>query len=319
MQQLDKEVAALREHTYAPATKQNYKSQLRSYLEFCHTYNFQPVPASPENICRYIAYLARAKAFGTIQQYLSIIRLLHLNNNFANPLSSNHSVSSLMRAVKRVKGAEQNYKLTLSLNQIKALFKMLNMSSKPDLQLWAMISACFYGLLRIGSVTVPSAKQWDADRILKRSDIEFVPNGCILSFSHSKTIQFRERVFRAVLPLIPGDCCCPTTALRTLVNLSPDLPPAAPALSYRGVTGEIKVVTPAHARERLSRLFRQLGLSPDDYNTHSLRRSGATHLMLNNVPLETIRVLGDWKSDAIYRYLKPSADSKLTFVHGKFD
>ena len=61
-----------------------------------------------------------------------------------------------------------------------------------------------------------------------------------------------------------------------------------------------------------------IGLTPGDYASHSLRRSGATHLFLNGVPVETIRIIGDWRSDAIYKYLKPTPDSKLLLLKDKF-
>ena len=53
-------------------------------------------------------------------------------------------------------------------------------------------------------------------------------------------------------------------------------------------------------------------------SSHSLRRSGATHMLMNSVPIETIRVLGDWRSGVVFRYLKPSADSKLSVLQDKF-
>ena len=145
--QLDKEVATLRQYTFAPSTKNNYRSQLKCYLEFCSEHALQPVPASPLTICRYIAFLARSKTFGTIQQYLLAIRILHLESGLRNPSEGQYQIQSLMRAVKRVKGCEQRYKQTLSLKQIHSLYHQLDMSHVPDIQLWAIITACFYGLL----------------------------------------------------------------------------------------------------------------------------------------------------------------------------
>jgi len=61
-----------------------------------------------------------------------------------------------------------------------------------------------------------------------------------------------------------------------------------------------------------------IGLPPAHYNTHSLRRSGASHLLASGVPLETIKVLGDWKSDCIFKYLKPTASQRLSMANKSF-
>ena len=168
------------------------KSHVKCYIDFCTAYQLPPVPATPVNICRYITFLCRTKAFSTIQQYLSIIRLLHLELGLPHPYQGNHQISSLMKAVKRVKGNSQAYKLSLSLHQIKKLCSHLDLSKRPDAQTWCIIACCFYGLLRIGSVTVQCQHRWDTERILTRGDVTFTTAGCILALRHSKTNQFRE-------------------------------------------------------------------------------------------------------------------------------
>ena len=42
------------------------------------------------------------------------------------------------------------------------------------------------------------------------------------------------------------------------------------------------------------------------------------HLFMGGVAITAIHVLGDWKSDSIYKYLKPDPMSKLALLQGKF-
>ena len=71
-------------------------------------------------------------------------------------------------------------------------------------------------------------------------------------------------------------------------------------------------------RRRLQLLLARIGLDAKEYGTHSLRRGGATFLMLCGVPLHTIKAIGDWHSDCVTRYLKPNPSSKLSVLHYVF-
>ena len=207
------EVAVLKSHTFAESTKKSYASCLRIYYKFCELHNLTPWPASTENTCRYIAYLARSKAYTTIQQYLSVLGLLHLELDLPHPVQNIHSVKSLMRAVRREKGTPVAYKLPLSVEQLKEVRDHLNINVLKDAQLWAIILCCFYGLLRISNVTVPHPSKWDPLKILQRKDVSFCSKGCIMRLRWSKTIQYQERMLEIPLPYLPGKVLCPTAAL----------------------------------------------------------------------------------------------------------
>ena len=309
--QLDTEVAQLRSHALAESTKKCYKSHLKCYTDFCAQYHITPVPATPTTICRYIAHLARTKAFSTIQQYISVIRLIHLEVGLPHPFKDSFQVTSLMKGVRRVKPG-QKYKDTLSLSQIKAMRSHLDLSDLEDLQIWVMIVTCFFALLRISAVTVPNVTDFDHNKTLTRGDITFLPNGLVLKIKHSKTNQYGDRVFEATLPRIPDITLCPASAAMLYLAVSSPLPDTTPALSYKQ-KGQLYHLTPNKARKRLQSLIQAIGLDEKEYGTHSLRRSGATYLLSQGVPLETIKVVGDWSpnSNCVYKYLRPSGQTKL--------
>ena len=314
---LDKEVARLKALVLAENTKKSYSSFLHSYLHFCSVYDLPALPASPTNIGRYVAYLNLSKSPASTAQYLSAIRLLHLECGLPHPFQENHHVSSLLKAVKRDKGCEQSYKMTLTPGDIMAMRCHLDLTKTMGSQLWSLILTCFYGLLRISNVTVPSVANWESNKSITRQDIEFYAHGTILNIRWTKTLQFRERVLQTALPALPNDLC-PTTALLKFIELAGPVPAHAPAWAFVDTTGQLRVPTPASVRTRLHSLFAAVGLPTTHFNTHSLRRSGASYLLSAQVPVETIKILGDWKSDSVFRYLKPHPVQRLTMVNNSY-
>lgn len=70
-------------------------AQRQAYFAFCAKVNIPPVPLSQTDLGRYIAYLSRRLCFSSVRQYLNVIRLLHLESGFSNPLENNWYVSVL--------------------------------------------------------------------------------------------------------------------------------------------------------------------------------------------------------------------------------
>lgn len=315
--QLDKEVNELRAHALAPSTKRTYSTYLQQYLTFCQVHHLPALPATTRNICRYIAFLSRTKVPNSIPQYLTVIRLLHLQLDLPHPFKENHTVDYLIKAVKRHKAKEVHYKMTLTTDDLRAMKPFLALHKPADAQLWSLLLTCYFALLRISNVTVPSKNCWDQAKIISREDIQFHASGCVLTIRWAKNLQLRDRTFQAAIPRLDNDIC-PTAALLNLLRVAGPLPPCAPAWAITLPGGGVDPPTPSTIRPRLQSLIAAIGKPPSEYNTHSLRRSGASHLLSLGVPLEAIKVLGDWKSDSVFRYLKPQSSQRLSMVNNIF-
>ena len=57
-----------------------------------------------------------------------------------------------------------------------------------------------------------------------------------------------------------------------------------------------------------------LGISPKDVGTHSIRSSFAMLLLLNKVPLEKVMKLGRWKSLSVLEYIRANVDDFSTGI-----
>ena len=73
------------------------------------------------------------------------------------------------------------------------------------------------------------------------------------------------------------------------------------------------ILTPRHLRPkcltyrlflvRLRECLSMLGYSPSSYAGHSFRRGGASFAFESGIPIELIKMLGDWKSNSVLLYL----------------
>lgn len=259
-------------------------------------------------MCRYAAYLARSRCFTTVQEYLNVVRILHLEQGHANPLAD-FQLSSVLQGIKRQKGNRPNYKLPICTDHLKMIKRRLDLHNVYDSQLWCALLVCFYGLLRISAVSLTSTHS-DVTHVLCRQDLHVTSQGCTLQLKHSKNNQFHERVHTVVLPHIKDHPLCPTAALLGFLSIAGKVPQEQPLLTVeRG--GKLVSLMQGSVRRRLTSVLSQIGLPAKEYGTHSLRRGGATWLMNSGASLEEIKSVGDWRSDCVHKYLKPNASEKL--------
>ena len=244
-----------------------------------------------------------------------MIRLAHLELGLPNPLQDNWMLSSLLKGMKRGKQGGDS-KAPFTPDHLSKIKETLNLHCMEDRQFWAAALACFFGLLRISSVTVKGEKYWEQNYYLQRSDAKLTSRGMVLCIKLSKTNQFRDRVQETPLPLLSGHRLCPTTALIDFLSQAGELSADLLLLAFSEVRAPsgYKVLTQANFRRRLGKALQEAGLDLVHYNTHSLRRGGATWLLEAGVPVSAIHILGDWKSDSVFKYLCPSVEGKMQLL-----
>ena len=310
LQQLDAEVIHWKAQLFAKSTKSTYSAHLRIYLKFCQRLELPPVPVSTCTLERYAAFLARTRAFTTVQQYMNIIRIIHLEFGFSNPLSENWHLRSVLQGIKRGKGVTSKSKSPILPEHLLQLHKTLDLDSLDDLQLWSATLTAFFGLLRVSNVAAAKTPS----HMIKRKDMDIHSSGITLSVHHSKTIQYKERNHTVVLPYLRNHTLCPTTAVLKFLGKTARCPQEAPLFSTPRLGHSYTNLTAARFRERLCSKLRVSCPSEGNFSTHSLRRGGATWLLSSGTPLASIKIIGDWSSDAVYRYLIPSTKSQFSTI-----
>ena len=121
----------------------------------------------------------------------------------------------------------------------------------------------------------------------------------------SKVIQFRERTLHIPLPRINNSVFCPSNALLGMCLECPT--PTCPVPLFRYKEGS-KVVpfTQVAFTAKLQATLQAIGFPADKYSGHSFRRGGASYAFQCGLPVDLIKIQGDWSSNACERYLQPS-------------
>ena len=314
--QLEDEIFLYRSHTFSTNTKATYRTHQKSYLKFCQHMGYPPIPAQPAHICQYAAFLARTLKASSIQNYLNIISILHKEFNLPNPLANNWALHSLLTGIKRVKGTSPSQKLPITLDILSRIYDKLNLRSSFDASFWAVCLVSFYGMLRKSHLLASSASAFDPAQQLLRSDFQLFPWGVLITIRWSKTIQFRERVVQLPLPFIPGSPLCPFTAIQRAFSFVTN--PSQPSQAFMWqdpISCSLKIFTYSRFLRRFRTILEALGLPAKDYACHSFRRGGASFAFRAGLPVELIKILGDWHSDAVLLYLTVPLSVRLESVN----
>lgn len=228
---LDTRVNLLRSSVLADSTKRTYSSYLQPYLHFCNSKGIPLVPITPVNLARFIALLSYKLSFNSIRNYLSEVRLLHLEAGFANPLDS-YYIRSLLKGTKRVLGAQTVRKLPITPDILYRIFNILNFRDPKQLCFWAACLVGFFSFFRKSNLLAPSWEQFDPSKHMSRNNVRFSKTGAVIAVTWSKTIQYMQRSLLVPLPHIPKSPFCPSCILRLVFMLNPTNLSNGPAFMY---------------------------------------------------------------------------------------
>ena len=261
---------------YAESTKATYRSCLKAYLRFCLYFGLQPVPASKISVLAYLAYLARSLKPSSIPNYLNVVRLVHLEAGFPNPLQD-WEVSLIRKGIHRCHGQPPKQKLPITPQILEAIHNHLNPADSLDRAFWCACLIGFYAFLR-KSTLLPKTANTLADHHLLVKDIHWTrPDTFYITVRHSKTIQFGQRVLS--IP-VSGDGTSVLCPIRALKNMQDNLPPGdeRALFSYyaRKDTGTLTALDYNTFVKCLKLTLLKAGFNPKDYSGHSLRRGGAS-------------------------------------------
>lgn len=285
----------------AESSKSTYRSQLNCFLRFCIYYNRQDVPANQETLKCYVAFLARSLNPNSIAGYLNVIRILHVNAGLPNPLHENFEIKMIRKGILRRLGRPPKQKLPITLVILRNLHSQLNLSSAGDRAFWAACLVGFFGLLRKSTLLPNSINDKSPDYMVRQDITGLSLHFFLLNVRHSKTIQFGQRLLR--LPFVACDdpILCPVSAIIHHLGSSV-LPQSAPLFSYI-FKGKILSWTHSQLVSKLKNYLASLGYNSSDFSGHSFRRGGCTFCFEAGLDLISIKLCGDWKTNAFERYI----------------
>jgi hypothetical protein len=305
---LREEARGFRNAVFATSTKRTYQSQAKCYMRFCMNFGLVPVPATQETLTTYCAFLACTLSANSVPGYLNVVRLIHLEAGFANPMLDNWELASIQKGITCMLGKPPKQKSPITVQILLDLFSTVE-NHPADIAFWAVCLIAFYGFLR-KSTLLPSKELIAAGKFIAHGDILDLT---LASFSvrvkQSKTIQFGQRIL--VLPYVASTDTrlCPVRALLRHLGTS-KLAGNKPLFDFV-VVNNVCSFTHAFFIKRLKTGLTRSGNNASELSCHSFRRGGATlgfSLVLSAID---INLRGDWKSNGYERYLVVSPTDNI--------
>ena len=179
----------------ALSTRRTYKSAKKRYgnLSFCRDNEFPPNPASEQQLCSFVSFLAdEILSHNSIKCYLAAIRHLLVAERAGDPrIHCMASLEQVLRGVKSVqskgpKRAQARLPITPPpLLRILWEVWLIRGRDLDGIMLWAEVTLCFFGFLRSCEITVPSDNAYDETSHLSFSNI------VVDSFHNPKMLKVR--------------------------------------------------------------------------------------------------------------------------------
>ena len=248
-------------------------------------------------MCRFLVDIGDDLSYTTLNNYVSALNSLCRFNDGTFDLRQDYGISLLLKGFKRLKGDTSNPKDPLLPVDLKEMSRYVDMSDREQFTVWLIIVLAFRTLLRKSHFV--SSSQDDTSHLLKVSDINFAPWGCIVSITSSKTIQFAQRSFDIPVSYSPEPLCA-ASLLRLYLDKYPK--PVSEFLFTLPVKGALLPVSYSLALDYLKKWSSRAGLDKD-VGFHSLRRGAASHMHKLKISLISIQKAGDWHSMCVLKYL----------------
>ena len=166
-----------------------------------------------------------------------------------------------------------------------------------------MFLTAYFGMFRIGEYT-------SSPHIIKAKDVHMAigkhRKQVVIYLYSSKTHTKADMPQKVIIekgadPELKNSIYCPYVQINRYRTIRP---PYRSNNEQFFVFSDGQLVTQAHFRETLREIITKLGLDSNVFEPHSFRIGRATDLMKLGYSVDTIKQMGRWKSNAVYKYLR---------------
>ena len=303
-------VERLKNMWHRDSTKKTYYNVWKSFNKFIIKLDEKPV-SWEQCMVLFVAYLVHCKKqYSTIKSYLSAIRAV-LKTEGVKLQEDQFLITSLTKACKmtndkvRIRKPINKKLLAKLVKGVKDHFEGASSNQQPYLSTLyqTLLTVTYYGLFRVGEVTSGTHPVLAKDVFIgfNKRKLLFVlhsskTHDCgnepqLIKISSTSNVKTKNN-------LAP----CPYALMRKYSRMRGpyDKEGSEPFFVFR----DGSPVTPAHFRALLKLILTKLGYNEKFFNIHSLRIGRSNDLLKLGLSVETIKKLGRWKSNAVFRYLK---------------
>ena len=247
----------------------------------------------------------------TIRNYVSGVKTFHLLCEVPYAGERCIELRLTLRGIARLNPYCSKQAAPLTPDILLSLYPLFDFDSPLDCTMWALFLIAFFTFSRKSNLVVTGKTPFNPLKQLCRGDVRVGEEGLLVYMRWSKTNQFGKKVHDVPLVAIPGHPLCPRTAYKRMLRLVPGKK-GDPAFFYRVPGSSLKLPITYHLLQQyIKEGVQAIGLNPDAFSSHSLRRAGATWAFRSGVRADLIKSQGDWTSLCYLRYLDFSLQERL--------
>lgn len=278
-------------------------------MGFCIYYQRCSLPANLDTICCYAQFLSRTVTSGTIHNYLSGVKVLQILLGYEYPFTGNYILRLVLRGIARMHPHTPQRAPPITPEILLKVASVVDVSSSLECTIFSCALFLFFLMARLGNV-LPGSTKTALHMYLLRDCIAQSPDGLLVTFRHTKTIQYGQRLLHLPLLPIPGSLLCPVSAYKRSLSFIRGRKPKAAFIFISNC--QVSLLTQSLFIKHFRLLLSKAGIPHATcFRGHSFRRGGASWAFQAGVPGEVIQICGDWLSDAYKLYLEFSMHSKL--------
>ena len=257
-------------HAKAENTLRAYRGDWRDFEGWTTAHGLEALPATPETVALYAAALASRAKVATIRRRLATISGAHRAAGFDSPTSS-PAVRAVVSGIRREKGDAQTRKAPAVTGTVRRMADALP-AGLAGIRDRALLLVGFAGAFRRSELVG-----------LRLEDVEFPPEGLVLSLRRSKTDQ-EGKGERVAIPHGANPETCPVRALEAWIREAgiSEGPVFRPVTRHGAVGAE--ALSPEAVAVVVKRSASRVGLDPGTFSGHSLRAGFATAAAQAEVP-----------------------------------
>jgi hypothetical protein len=257
--------------------------------------------------------LAGSYSGSTISNYVHGIRAWHILHGLEwrlNPLE----MDALLKGADRLAppSSKRKKRQPYTPEFITRIRQHLRLDDPLDAAVFACLTTCFYAAARVGEFVVPRLDAFSPSQHVTTANLRTERNSdglevTVLHLPHTKAAPLEgEDVYWGAHPG-PTD---PHEALNN--HLRVNNPQASSHLFAYRFRDHLRPLTKPAFVKRLASAARQAGLEP--LQGHGIRIGATLFYLLRGIPLEAMKIMGRWSSDAFLRYLRKHAQILAPFI-----
>lgn len=296
-----------------PNTLRAYKSDFKLFAQFYfqiwkleifekETFNLKRA-ITPSRLKIYIAHLNEiGKKYNTMLRKVAAISKLHKLQGLKSP--RNEIINDYLKSIKieqSDKGMHQQQAKAITASDLeKVIMKIIDVTTNKGKRDKAIILCCFVGCLRRSEVANICYKDGEHVPLYLEKDND----GYFIHINQSKRAKTKEENTSRFLPYSSNPLLCPIRALEAWLDASN----IEEGPIFRSVSKGDKIKdTPICGQTVYTIIKKYFG---DNFSGHSLRVGSAVTARLNGADMESIRILGGWKTDQQPRRYTQQTDIK---------